>query len=119
MTTGHVLPGYGSPVTRLRRAHTAYPMDRTKLQEFAEKRVPPLDQRTLDEIRANARYAWSMPDREKTTYGYFHRGSDLDEPTKSRPSSPSRRHKPHPKPYVINFFTNRETFYNRTLKHST
>lgn len=104
MTTGHVLPGYGNPVTRLRRAHTAYPMDRNKLKEFAIKSVPPLEKSTLDQIRANARHAWSLPDREKTTYGYFHRGSDLDEPTQCRPTSPTRRHKPHPKPV---FLTNR------------
>ena len=104
MATVHVLPGYGNPVTRLRRAHSAYPLDRNKLKEFAMECVPPLEQRTLDDIRANARQAWSLPDREKTTYGHFHRGKDLDEPTKSRPTSPTRRHKPHPKPYVFFFF---------------
>lgn len=104
MATGHILPGYGHPVSRLRKAHSAYPADRNKLKEIAVNNVPPLKQQTLDEIRAKARQTWACKDREKTTYGYFYSGQDLDEPTHMRPTSPTRRHKPHPKPV---FLTNR------------
>ena len=97
MATGHILPGYGHPVSRLRKAHSAYPADRNKLKEFAISSIPAVKQQTLDEIRAKARQKWSKRDRECTTYGHFHSGDDLDEPTSLRPTSPTRRHKPHPK----------------------
>lgn len=103
MATGHILPGYGNPVTRLERARTAFPLDRQKLTEITERNVPALDQRTLDNIRNKARNAWLQPDYSPTTYNHFHNELRLDEPTQSRPSSPTRRHKPHPKPvFLIN-----------------
>ncbi|WAQ99970.1 hypothetical protein MAR_024343 [Mya arenaria] len=103
MATGHILPGYGNPVTRLKRAQTAYPLDKTKLREIAERNVGTLEKRDLESIRQNARNMWLAPNYEPTTYNSVHHHLTLDEPTASRPSSPSRRHKPHPKPvFLIN-----------------
>ena len=116
MATGHILPGYGTPVTRLRRAHSAYPLDKTKLREIAEKNVPALDHRTLENIRANAREAWLAPERQVTTYNSFHQRLKLDEPTQGRPTSPTRRHKPHPKPYVyVNMLYNHTVSFIHNL----
>lgn len=98
MATGHILPGYGNPVTRLRRAQTAYPMDRQKLHELTARNIPDLDRRTLDHIRENARNMWLRPHYDPTTYNTFHTGDQLDEPTEQQPAEPLRRHKPHPKP---------------------
>lgn len=97
MATGHILPGFGYPVSRLRRAHTAYPLDREKLQELAARNVPELDPRTLDNIRENARNMWLNPHYQPTTYNTFHAGRPLDEPTELRCTEAARRHKPHPK----------------------
>ncbi|XP_060598488.1 uncharacterized protein LOC132752199 isoform X2 [Ruditapes philippinarum] len=103
MATGHILPGYGNPVTRLRRAQSAYPMDNKKLHELTAKHVPDMDPRTLDHIRQNARNMWLRPRYEPTTYNTFHAGDQLDEPIESIPTEPLRRHKPHPKPvFLIN-----------------
>ena len=98
MATGHIIPGYGTPVTRLKRAQSAFPLDRTKLKEIAERNVGKLERRDLESIRENARNAWLAPNYHPTTYNAFHHYLQLDEPTEPRPSSPSRRHKPHPKP---------------------
>ncbi|XP_045202775.2 uncharacterized protein LOC123556237 [Mercenaria mercenaria] len=104
MATGHILPGYGNPVTRLRRAQSAYPLDKQKLQELTARNVPDLDPRTLDHIRENARNMWLRPRYDSTTYNTFHTGDQLDAPTEPQPTEPLRRHKPHPKPV---FLTNR------------
>lgn len=98
MATGHILPGYGNPVTRLKRAQTAYPLDKSKLKEMAEQNVGVLERRTLDNIRDNARSMWLASNYAPTTYNSVHNHLQLDEPTPLRPSSPTRRHKPHPKP---------------------
>lgn len=98
MATGHILPGYGNPVTRLKRAQTAYPLDKAKLKELAEENVGILERRTLDQIRNNARNTWMTPNYAPTTYTSTHCKLHLDEPTEGRPTSPTRRHKPHPKP---------------------
>ena len=98
MATGHLLPGYGTPVTRLTRAQTAYPLDKRKLREMAQENVGVLERRTLENIRNNARSMWSASHYAPTTYDSVHTHLQLDEPTPTRPSSPSRRHKPHPKP---------------------
>jgi len=98
MATGHINPGYGNPVTRLVRAQTAYPLDKAKLREIAEKNVGTLDRRDLENIRKNAMNMWLQPNIEPTTYNSYHNHLVLDEPTQSRPTEPARRHKPHPKP---------------------
>lgn len=103
MATGHILPGYGNPVTRLRRAKTAYPMDRQKLEEITARNIPDLDRRTLDSIRANARDTWLSTKKLPTTYNSVHNRLQLDEPTQSLPTELERRHKPHPQPvFLIN-----------------
>ncbi|KAJ8297512.1 hypothetical protein KUTeg_024043 [Tegillarca granosa] len=103
MATGHILPGYGQPVTRLTRAKSAFPLDKTKLKEFAELNVPKPAREDLDRIRENARYMWSRMDRAPTTYNFQFREKQ-GQYMRSRPASPTRRNKPHP-PLV--FLTNR------------
>ncbi|XP_069130802.1 uncharacterized protein [Argopecten irradians] len=104
MATGHILPGFGQPVTNLRRAKTAYPLDKTKLKEYALLNVPQPDYRELRQIRDNARQVWSAKPTYATSYNCHYEGRSLDEQTKSRPTSPTRKNKPHP-PLV--FLTNR------------
>ncbi|KAK3099407.1 hypothetical protein FSP39_003927 [Pinctada imbricata] len=104
MTTAHILPGYGYPVARLRRAKTAYPLDKTKLREYALQNVPPPERSELGDIRDQARRMWMGLEREKTSYDCHFQFRPLDAPTKSRPTELSRRNKPHP-PLV--FLTNR------------
>ncbi|XP_048237052.1 uncharacterized protein LOC124134415 [Haliotis rufescens] len=105
MATGHILPGYGDPVSRLRRVNSSgYPLDsNTLLQMEASYKLRDLE---FDRIRAQARHMWSRRDREPTTYHHFHSGQELppEEQTRSRPTSPTRRNKPHPPPV---FLTNR------------
>lgn len=97
MATGHVLPGFGEPVTRFRRARSAIPLDKDRVNEYARLNVPAPDYRELRSIRENARHAWatSVP-KYATTYDSHFNGQPLDEPTKLRPSSPTRLNKPHP-----------------------
>ncbi|OWF43793.1 uncharacterized protein LOC110459273 [Mizuhopecten yessoensis] len=104
MATGHILPGFGQPVTNLKRAKTAYPMDKTKLREYAVLNVPKPDASELGYIRENARQVWSAKPTHATSYNCHYEGRRLDEQTKSRPTSPTRKNKPHP-PLV--FLTNR------------
>lgn len=96
MPTGHVLPGYGQPVTYLRRAKSAYPLDKTKLKEYAAFNVPAPERNELLRIKSQARDQWMGLDRAATTYDFQFQCRDLDQPTKSRPTSPTRKNKPHP-----------------------
>ncbi|KAK3606323.1 hypothetical protein CHS0354_041957 [Potamilus streckersoni] len=104
MATAHILPGYGNPVSRLKRAHSAYPLDKQKMREYIEKNADPEFGKELDAIRNKSRQMWTSVDREPTTYNSFHSPKYLDEPTRPLPSEPGRKHKPHP-PLV--FLTNR------------
>lgn len=104
MATGHLLPGFGDPVTNLRRAKTAFPMDKTKIREYALLNVPRPDIRELGHIRESARQVWSAKPTYSTSYSCHFEGRQLDEHTRSRPTSPTRKNKPHP-PLV--FLTNR------------
>ncbi|XP_064636760.1 uncharacterized protein LOC135493377 [Lineus longissimus] len=90
MATGHIVPGR-YPISDLRRAKSAHPLG---LKDFDA----PMDQGTLAQIRRQARDLWSMPDREKTTYNFFHNEDQLQghAPPFSRPTSPTRKNKPHP-----------------------
>lgn len=94
MTTGHILPGR-HPVTDLRRAKSAYPLG---LNSEDYETALSLDQGTLGAIRSRARDLWSVPDREQTTYNFFHNEEQLQghAPPFSRPTSPTRKNKPHP-----------------------
>ncbi|CAG2205980.1 uncharacterized protein LOC143085161 [Mytilus galloprovincialis] len=105
MATGHILPGYGNPVTNLRRAKTAtLPLDKAKLREFALYNNPGPDHNELLNIRNEATRIWSAQARHPTTYNSHFEGKFLDEATQSRPSSRCRRNKPHPRQV---FLTNR------------
>ncbi|XP_061189356.1 uncharacterized protein LOC133197374 [Saccostrea echinata] len=104
MPTGHVLPGYGQPVTYLRRAKSAYPLDKTKIKEYAVLNVPAPDRNELLRIKNQAKNQWMGLDRSATTYDFQFKPKYLDQPTPSRPTSPTRKNKPHP-PLV--FLTNR------------
>lgn len=104
MPTGHVLPGYGQPVTYLRRAKSAYPLDKSKIKEYAAQNVPAPERNELLRIKSQARDQWLCLDRAATTYDFQFKYRNLDQPTQSRPTSPTRKNKPHP-PLV--FLTNR------------
>lgn len=104
MPTGHVLPGYGQPVTYLRRAKSAYPLDKSKIKEYAAQNVPAPERNELLRIKSQARDQWLGIDRAATTYDFQFKYRNLDQPTQSRPTSPTRKNKPHP-PLV--FLTNR------------
>lgn len=95
MATGHILPGYGDPVSRLRRARSAgFPLDKKTLLEIAQQTR--LEQQHFEEIRHNARRLWSYPDRNETSYDNHFAERPADELMQARPTSPTRRNKPHP-----------------------
>lgn len=96
MPTGHVLPGYGQPVTYLRRAKSAYPLDKSKIKEYAAQNVPAPERNELLRIKSQARDQWLGLDRAATTYDFQFKYRNLDQPTQSRPTSPTRKNKPHP-----------------------
>ena len=68
MATGHLNPGYGDVVSRLRRAKSANPgsLHGQRLREMENQSV---DHLSLEEIRRRAREIWSQPDKNITTYG--------------------------------------------------
>ncbi|XP_041359929.1 uncharacterized protein LOC121376179 isoform X2 [Gigantopelta aegis] len=108
MTTGHILPGFCDPVSRLARAKTAgYPVNMAKLLEKTSvySKIDPLE---FKRIKEDARRMWCRPRREPTTYDFFYNScsTQFEKPpeTVPRPSSPTRLNKPHP-PNV--FLTNR------------
>jgi len=108
MATGHILPGYGQPVTNLKRSKSAYPLDKTRIREYAYMNVPAPRYDELSHIRDSARSVWSANPTYATSYNNHYTGRGLDEPTRSRPTSPTRLHKPHPplwdQCYILSFF---------------
>ncbi|ESO90676.1 hypothetical protein LOTGIDRAFT_233686 [Lottia gigantea] len=95
MATGHILPGYGNPVSRLRRVrHVGYPIENDWLLKM--KQETNLDRSEFEMIRAKARHVWSKPDREKTTYRFHYNGDEIGSLVPRRPTSPTRRNNPHP-----------------------
>ena len=100
MTTGHILPGYCDPVTRLARAKSAgYPVNMKKLLETTA-RYSKIDPMEFNCIKEEARRMWCRPHPEPTTYDFFfNKCSKQHEKipeTVPRPSSPTRINKPHP-----------------------
>ena len=107
MTTGgHILPGYCDyPADRpsisqmdFRRVKTAY-AGRTLLSDEEKKKLyAPMDTETLENIREKAKNTWLLKDREPTTYGHHFNDEKYKghPPSLIRPTSPSRRNKPHP-----------------------
>ncbi|XP_076467530.1 uncharacterized protein LOC143298546 [Babylonia areolata] len=103
MATGHVLPGYGDPISRLRRVQSAgYPLGKRTLLKIAQETR--LEQTEMDAIRQNARRLWSYKDCHETTYDDQYAERPADGLVTVRPTSPTRRNKPHPLPV---FLTNR------------
>lgn len=99
----HVLSGYGAPVSKLRRARSAgYPLDKQTLLEIAQRTH--LERQQFDAIRSNARSLWSYPEDNETSYDNHFKERPADELQELRPSSPTRRNRPHPPPV---FLTNR------------
>ncbi|KAK7495285.1 hypothetical protein BaRGS_00013467 [Batillaria attramentaria] len=95
MATGHILPGYGDPVSRLRRVQSAgFPLDKKTLLDIAQQTR--LEQQQFESIRNNARRLWSYPDRNETSYDNHFAERPADELMQLRPTSPTRRNKPHP-----------------------
>lgn len=95
MATGHILPGYGDPVSKLRRVRSAgYPLDRKTLVGIQQStKVPPEE---LESIRNNARRLWCYPQLQETSYGQHFAERPADEMMQLRPTSSTRRNKPHP-----------------------
>ncbi|XP_005108273.1 uncharacterized protein LOC101845427 [Aplysia californica] len=104
MATGHILPGYGDPVSKLRRARSAgcYPLDNSSLLDL--QNAARLTEREFEQIRQNARNIWLKTSPRSTTYDTFYSGGEVREITNPRPTSSHRHNNPHP-PQV--FLTNR------------
>lgn len=99
MATGHILPGYGDPVSRLRRVRSVgYPLDKKTLSALQQQAR--LDQNEFESIRSNARQLWSYSQNHETSYNNHFAERVADELMQSRPTSPTRRNKPHPQMYV-------------------
>ena len=97
MATGHVLPGYGDPVSQLRRVRSAgYPLDKKTLLQIAQDTK--LKREEMDYIRNNARSLWSYQENQETSYDNHFAERRADEIMTLRPTSPTRRNKPHPIP---------------------
>ena len=114
MTTGHVLPGYGpvmSNITQFRSRSADPTMSSYRFRGGQTLREPALDFTdpiVLARIKRDARNAWTedmkdwmdTPEKRPTTYAHsFYRKGPLesDDPVILRPTSPTRRNKPHPK----------------------
>ena len=97
MATGHVLPGFGTPVSSLRRVQSAgYPLDKKTLLEIAQQTR--LQQEEILNIRKNACQLWMYPQKHETSYDNHFAERPADEVRTVRPTSPTRRNKPHPIP---------------------
>lgn len=95
MTTGHLNPGYGNIVSNMRRYHSALQCDG---QKFKDLQTMGEDYSLLESIKNQAKDVWMKPDYHQTTYGdhYNNKMVEIDELTRSRPSSAQRRNNPHP-----------------------
>lgn len=95
MATGHVLPGYGDPISRMRRVRSAgFPLDKKTLLQIAQDTK--LKQDEMDHIRHSARRLWSYRQNQETSYDNHFIERPADEIMTLRPTSPTRRNKPHP-----------------------
>ncbi len=99
MATGHLNPGYGGTVSGFRRIRSAcYPGTLPSGQMIRDYHYQPADNDSLDAIRRRAKEAWSKPDTRETSYqDHFHdRNDEMQEYTQNRPTSATRKNKPHP-----------------------
>lgn len=100
MATGHILPGYGDPVTRLRRVQSVgcYMLDSTTLREC--EKAACLSQEEFSQIRESARQLWKKQCPQITTYETYFSDGKIREMTQPRPTSRDRRNNPHPTQWV-------------------
>ncbi|CAG5115462.1 unnamed protein product [Candidula unifasciata] len=96
MAAGHILPGYGDPVTRLRRVLSVgcYPLNSTALREC--EKAACLSQQEFSQIRETARQLWSKQYPRMTTYETYFSNGEIREVTQTRPTSSDRHNNPHP-----------------------
>ena len=98
MTTGHYNPGYGDSIPRFNKTQAA---QMSKMSPGANNlkalRNVGADTVMLEEIRQRAREAWLYPRRaNETSYQDHYQERDIVESTNTRPTSSSRKNKPHP-----------------------
>ncbi len=104
MATGHLDPGYGNAVSRLRRARTTLPAGwgsgarpgaQSQLEGYQD-----LDDLDLEDIRDRAKDTWLQANAFKMETSYMDhypsKNNKLDDLKPSRPASSSRRNNPHP-----------------------
>ena len=98
MATGHILPGYGQPVSTLRRARSAgcYPLDSATLLEI--KKAAKISRMDFDNIRKNAKNLWLRNTTQPTTYDSHYPAPVESQVRTPRPSSSHRHNNPHPQP---------------------
>lgn len=100
MAAGHVLPGFGDPVSRLHRVRSVkYPLDRKTLLEIEQKTRLQKDE--FEQIKRAACDLWQYPQNNETTYDTFFSERRADDLMVCRPTSPGRRNKPHPTPVFL------------------
>ncbi|XP_077984269.1 uncharacterized protein LOC144438915 [Glandiceps talaboti] len=104
MTTGHILPGYGDPVSRFRSKSADPMMSGYRHRNIFHGPGRDLEPHVLEEVKREAKAAWDAdlrdwtktPNIRPTTYTHSFYQKPQDEPAKMRPTSPHRRNNPHP-----------------------
>jgi hypothetical protein len=103
MPTGHLNPGYHDIISKLNRVKSGIQLNSDLLNNDS---LPGIDNSALDEIRRNARDAWSKQHSFcPTTYGeHFNRNKLPYTETLNiesiRPYSFEHRNRPHPSRFV-------------------
>ena len=98
MATGHLNPGHGNIVTTLQRARAAqfsqFDVDGQNLKSL--QNAPGVTD--LDIIRQQARNTWLEKHNDETSYQdhFDNKFVKVQEIQSTRPSSTSRKNKPHP-----------------------
>ena len=99
MATGHLDPGYGDTVSRLRRVRSAF-VSKSMAGARAHRNLfnVNVDEVTFNQIKERAKEMWMQPENARTTYKdhYKERYLDVSDITLPRPTSANRRNKPHP-----------------------
>ena len=99
MATGHLDPGYGDTVSKLRRIRSAiHSNSMAGARVYRDLFNIDVDEATLDQIKERAKELWMQPEQARTTYKdhFKERYLDVSEITLPRPTSAHRRNKPHP-----------------------
>ena len=99
MATGHLNPGYGNSVSQMSNAGYAIdynvPIGTNSMREMHNVSM---NRDTLDDIRRQAREAWTMKGTPQTSYQdhFSDKHSQVGEFTTTRPTCAGRKNKPHP-----------------------